>query len=581
MMHEPFYTSGTLVDERLGVWAGWTAFKGSYSDCMPAWNETEDICLIFSGEHFEDGTENVSLKACGHQPQRENAACLVHLYEEVGASFLERLNGWFSGLLLDFRENRIILFTDRYGMNRIYYYQDANGFHFASEAKALLKELPQTRQFDHRSLGEYFSCGCVLQNRTLFSGLALVPGGSAWAFSPGRPVRKEAYFSKETWEQQPRLNSSDYYEKLRATWTRVLPRYFRGQERVALSLTGGVDSRMILACAPSSPGTLPCFTFGGMYRDCADVLVSRQVAKLCRQPHETIALNGSFFSEFPALAERAVYITDGVLDASGSTDLYVHRRVRRIAPVRVTGLYGGELLRSLIVFKPTPRSREHLDNDFAASVGAAAETYAGEMKEHKQSFICFKQAPWHIYSRLAIERSQVTIRTPYFDNDLVALSYQAPPELMSYEPALRLIAESNPALKGIGTDRAVGVSSAAAVAWARHLLQEFTFRAEYAYDYGMPQWLAKLDNMFAPLHLEKLFLGRHKYYHFRLWYRDHFHEYLKAVLLDARTLNRPYLRGACLEKMIKKHISGQGNYTVEIQRILASELAQRQLIEQG
>ena len=34
-----------------------------------------------------------------------------------------------------------------------------------------------------------------------------------------------------------------------------------------MSLTGGLDGRMILAWANLSPGILPCYTFGGTYRD--------------------------------------------------------------------------------------------------------------------------------------------------------------------------------------------------------------------------------------------------------------------------------------------------------------------------
>jgi asparagine synthase (glutamine-hydrolysing) len=113
----------------------------------------------------------------------------------------------------------------------------------------------------------------------------------------------------------------------------------------------------------------------------------------------------------------------------------------------------------------------------------------------------------------------------------------------------------------------------------KHSYQQFTFKAEYAYDYGMPHWLAKVDRAFSPLHVEKLFLGRHKFYHFRIWYRDTLAGYLKEVLLDPRTLGRPYLRGANVERMVKNHTSGRENHTYAIHRLLTSELIQRQLIE--
>ena len=56
---------------------------------------------------------------------------------------------------------------------------------------------------------------------------------------------------------------------------------------------------------------------------------------------------------------------------------------------------------------------------------------------------------------------------------------------------------------------------------------DLTVKAEYAYDYGMPQWVARIDHVLAPLHLERLFLGRHKFYHFRVWYRDTLSAYFR------------------------------------------------------
>ena len=150
----------------------------------------------------------------------------------MGYGFLEKLNGWFSGVLLDLREQKFVLFNDRYGVNRIYYHEDKAGFYFSSEAKSLLKILPATRQLDLRSLGELFSCEAVLENRSLFSGIALLPPGSAWVFSRGEPVKKKAYFKRETWESQPELSEGDFYEKLKETWARVLPKYFRGKQSV-------------------------------------------------------------------------------------------------------------------------------------------------------------------------------------------------------------------------------------------------------------------------------------------------------------------------------------------------------------
>lgn len=580
MMHEDFYARGTHIDERMGMWLGWVSHRGSFADGMPIWNEGHDVCIILSGENVADPVAIRELQAKGHAFVPEDASYLVHLYEENEIEFFEKLNGRFSGIVMDFRAGTGTLFNDRYGLNRIHYFQAKDAFYFSSEAKSLLSVLPNLRKLDPRSLGEYFACGCALQNRTIFSGVSIMPGGSAWTFASGGNLKKRSYFRPETWEAQEPLDVRECYDKLKETWVRILPRYLGGKERVAVSLTGGKDSRMIMAWAPHLPGSLPCYTFGGIYRDCADVKLARSVARICGQPHQVISVDKCFFQEFPSLAERTVYLSDGTMDVSGATELYVNRIARNIAPVRLTGNYAQEVLRGSIAFGPVPMHEEILEKEFSRAVSEASRTYSAEKEGNALSFVAFKQVPWHHYSRLTIELSQLVLRSPFLDNEFVSLCYRLPAELADdIGIQLRIIAEGNPALARIETDRAVLLKPGPLVSRIKHLYQEFTFRAEYAYDYGMPQWLAGIDHAFKRFHLERLFLGRHKFSHFRIWYRDELSSYIKEILLDPRTLNRPYYHRRPLEKMVSAHTSGNRNYTSEIHRLLTTELVHRLFID--
>src|SRR5688572_8510025 len=281
MCHEPFYESGYLVERRMNTAAGWVCHKDSFSDCMPLWNEQKDICLIFWGECSVDAPEIQNLIRSGHVCENDSsAAFLVHLYEEHGPKFFALLNGCFHGLIVDLREKKVVLFNDRYGLARLYYHQAVDAFYFGAEAKAFLPIVPSSRKLNLRSLGEFLSCGCVLQNRTLFEGVSLMPPASVWTFRPGQTVQKDFYFQKDEWEHLPQLTPEDYYQRLKESFTRILPRYFNGKLPVALSITGGLDSRMIIAAAPRTPGALPCYTFGGMYKECEDVKIGRHVAAL-------------------------------------------------------------------------------------------------------------------------------------------------------------------------------------------------------------------------------------------------------------------------------------------------------------
>ena len=249
-----------------------------------------------------------------------------------------------------------------------------------------------------------------------------------------------------------------------------------------------------------------------------------------------------------------------------------------IAPVRMTGNYGGEVLRRIRAFKPVEPLAGLFSPDLLSYVRQAKDTYGALLRGHPLSFAVFRQAPWHHYGLLALEQTQLSLRSPYLDNDFVRTVFRAPKSaLANNDVCLKLIADGSPALRQIRTDR--GLSREGPLSGVTRSVLEFLFKAEYAYDYGMPQWAARVDHLLSPLHVERLFLGRHKFYHFRVWYRDVLSTYVRDLLLDSKTLSRPYLERKKVEALVKGHLKGDQNFTVEIHKLLTLELLHRRLLD--
>lgn len=580
LRHESFYKTGIWIDESLGVYVGWVASENSFSDGMPLLNERGDVCLVFSGEEFPEPGTASRLRQNGHDLHGEGPSYLVHLYEDH-PSFPANLNGRFHGLLTDRTRARAVLFNDRFGMHRLCYRESNEALYFAAEAKAILAVgSPELRTVDSRSLGEFIACGYVLENRTPFASISLLPPGSAWVFRNGKVERKHSYFQPREWEEQAPLEPEPYYEQVRETFARILPRYCNGRERIGMSLTGGLDTRAVMAWQKLPPGALPCYTFGGMYRECRDVILARRVASLCGQSHDVIAVGEDFLSKFSHYAERTVYLSDGCVDVSRSADLYANERARKIAPVRMTGLYGDEVTRHLRTFKPVDSAPGLFQPEMLSFIGRARQTYTNLLREHPLSFAVFHQAPWTQSGSLALEQTQVTMRTPFLDNDFVRTVFRAPKSASTNNDLrARLIADGSPAMGQLRTDLGFGGGSDNVAAAANRLFLKFTFKAEYAYDYGMPQWMARVDHAFSALHLERLFLGRHKFYHFRVWYRDALAKYVREILLDPRALSRPYVERRTLESIVQNHLKGDRNYTTSIHKLLTVELLHRCFID--
>ena len=575
LRHEDFYVAGTYTDELLGVYVGWIAREGSFSGKMPLRSELREVTLVFSGEEFPEPRTSQHLKERGHELETAGPDYLVHLYEE-DLNFPAGLNGRFHGLLTDQNRGTAMLFNDRYGMHRIYYHESKEAFYFAAEAKAILAVRPECRRLDPRGFGEFVTCSSVLENRTLFEGIQVLPPASKWIFRNASLERESSYFNPREWEDQEKLDPETYYRELRDVFSRNLPRYFNGQERIAFSLTGGLDTRMILASRRFEPGSLPCYTFGSMFHENQDVRVSRRVAEVCGQAHQVLTVGEEFLSQFSRYAERAVYLTDGCVDVGRAPDLYLNERARDIAPVRMTGNYGGEVLRGVRAFKAEESGYGLFSSDVLPYIRMGAETYSRIAEGHPVSFAVFKQGPWHHFGILGLEQTQLSMRSPYLDNDFVRTVFRSSESaLKDNTVCLRLIADGNEALLRIPTDRGLAGDRSRFLRAASRSLLQLQFKAEYAYDMGMPQWLCSIDHALAGFNLENLFLGRHKVFHFRVWYRDALAGYIQDVLLDPRSLSRPYLERKTMEAVVRGHVEGDRNYTNELHKLLTLELLHR------
>ena len=577
MRHESFYVAGTWIDESLGIYVGWIARKNSFSDRMPVRNERGDVVLVFSGEDYPEPATAQRLRERGHDFEQGGASYLVHAYEE-DQSFFKNLNGRFQGLVVDHRNGTATLFNDRFGLQRIYIHEAQDAFYFSAEAKAILAVRPELRSTDPQSLGEYIACGCVLENRTLFRGVRALPPGSAWTFRGGALEEKNSYFEPREWEEQEPLDGESYYNHLRDAFTTRLPRYFNGHEKIGVSLTGGLDTRIIMAWRKAPAGSLPCYTFGSMYRENQDVHLARRVAEICGQPYQVVTVDGNCLQQFPHYAERTLYLTDGCVDISRSADLYNNEMARQIAPVRMVGTFGSEIIRSAVMFKPSMPSADIFRPEMLAEVTRAAGTYREQLRGHRTSMVAFRQPAAYHFGVLMLEQTQLTLRAPYLDNEIVRAVFRAPKVEEGEDVRLRLIRDGSPELARLRTDRGLGISNPIVSVFSRGFW-EFTFKAEYAYDYGMPQWVAQVDHAFAPLHLERLWMGRHKLFHFRWWYRTILAKYVQEMLLDPRTLARPYLNRSGVEAVVRGHLKGNRNYTTEIHRLLSLELLHRLFVD--
>ena len=576
MKHESFYALGIYPVPEMGIYAGWVAHENSFGAAQPFCNERRDVVLLFSGECFVDPEARASVGQKGCRLGQATGSWLVHCYEKEGSQFFEKLNGLFSGLLIDKRRGKTFLFNDRYGVERIYCHETSDATYFASEAKALLRILPELRAFDQEGIAQFLTFGCTLGQRTLFRGVELLPEASVWSFENGK-CQKKKYFSSETWESQTMLPADSFQAEFQKTFERVLPRYFESQSRVGISLTAGLDSRMIMACLSKHEKPI-CYTFAGEKQDTLDARLARQVAKACGLEHEILRLSGDFFSNFGSYADRTVYITDGCLGALGAHEIYLNRQARQLASVRLTGVFGGEILRGVSMFKPLPLSPRLVNPELGQSLNYLAQEWT-RTNQHPVSFTAFREIPQKRFGTPAASRSQLTFRTPYLDNEIVALAYRAPESLRgSPLPAWSVVRNNNHSLSRIPTDMGA-VAKASTLGMApRRIFSKAVCKLDYLYAEGLPHWLSSFDRLFDLVDSRARLFGRHKFLHYRKWFRRELAEYIAGTLKEVQTRrSSPFWNFGFLETLAHGHINGRRNYVHEIDAVLTLDAVDRLL----
>jgi asparagine synthase (glutamine-hydrolysing) len=498
-------------------------------------------------------------------------------YARRGHYVIALLHGTFAGFLLDRHQRRAWLFTDPYGIERLFVLEREGQTLFASEAKALLAVAPEARAYDPEALAEFLACGCTLGTQSLFRRIRILEGGSLLQFVHGHDVQQRRYIDAATLEAVPATPERPFREELGTRLRAAVHRASRRGPRVAVSLTGGLDSRIVMAGLDAAPDAVPCYTFGSMYRDTFDVSVARHVAALCGQPHTVLTLDREFLRELPGLLDSTVCISDGYIGVSGAAELYLNRLARTIAPVRMTGNWGGELLRAVRAFKHRVPRGSFLHPGLVALVETAGAKFARDAASHPLSYTLFHQAPHQSYGRYAIERSQVITRTPFLDLDVVRCLYHAPSPADPDARSAALVRQLRPDLLGIPTDQ--GLMGPGGMRRAgRRGVRWVTAKAEYWTGPGAPQWLPRLTEYRGWSPVEPLFRGRHKFQHFHRWFRCELAAFVATTIMDAHGCLREWFDMRAVESMIRDHTTGRGNYTDELDLLLTVAVTSRRLL---
>lgn len=341
---------------------------------QPITNEDGSVVVIFNGEIYNHESLHAELAAKGHRfSTRSDTEVLVHLYEDEGERFLQRLRGMFAFALWDRRARRLLLARDHFGQKPLFYTETRDCLTFASEVKALLADDPSLATLSPFALDQYLTLRFVQAPETFFERIrALPPAHFMIRDESGTRIERYwdlSYGPKWDYSEADTLDRIDelVQESVRLHLTSDVP--------VGAFLSGGLDSTLVASYAARTLGSeLRTFSMGIPYRDLNELPAAAAVAARYGTRHFAQEVSPSVVADLPRLVSaldepadplsvcllhlaqmtarevKVVLGGDGGDELFGGYDRYAADRwldAYRSVPEPVRNLVAGQLLRRL------------------------------------------------------------------------------------------------------------------------------------------------------------------------------------------------------------------------------------------
>ncbi|MCF6159198.1 MAG: asparagine synthase [wastewater metagenome] len=229
------------------------------------------ISCVFDGIIYND-TTGLNGEAL---VESNGAAFLLEQYLTSGIDCLKKINGNFNVAWWDNKARRLLLANDKLNHNLLFWGFRNNTLVFASLLARVMATGILSSEIDVEGLADLMSYEYILGERTLFKDVHILPPASYLIYE-GNKIYIEQYWRLDHIEPYGRYDKRRLHDLI-DIFTLAVKRSVRQDLTCAIALTGGLDSRCILATAANQQ--LSCFTHTGGQPDSTDVILARRLAE--------------------------------------------------------------------------------------------------------------------------------------------------------------------------------------------------------------------------------------------------------------------------------------------------------------
>lgn len=253
------------------------------------------------------------------------------------------LEGKFVAIKISIHPLKIEVVNDYLGLYQVYYWNRGKTW-LISNSVSLIQKVINSTSFDSLGVNLFLCLGWTGHDRTLCSGVKVIPSAQHWQFDINLPVPKQKNYS----EQKTYSENNLKYPNIELLLSRligmceILPTNFR---RIRCGLTGGLDTRLLLTILTLAEINAEYFTYG--HPDSYDATIAKAIAQNMTLDHQIVTvIEREIVEMWDTISLSLMKQSDGMVNLMYAPDLIA---IAKLENSQDTSIYlgggGGEIVR--------------------------------------------------------------------------------------------------------------------------------------------------------------------------------------------------------------------------------------------
>ncbi len=509
------------------------------------------VYIWLDGEFFNGG--DAIHRGCGAP------AVLYQLYEEAAdLSNLKQIDGIFSAVIFDSNRQLVHLATDRFGLRYLYWTVHERGLLWTSEVKGVLSHPEFRPKIDRRAVAQFHDVGHLLEDRTWLEDVQLLSSGTVLTWDiRDRSLRKTRYW---WWDEISKASQdgamTEILDEAGRRFKDAVARRSGQGERMGVTLSGGLDSRAILAAMPARAEPVHAFTFGKA--GCDDIRIARRAAGVRGAIHHVVEIGTrNWFSD----RLKGVWWTDGHLNLMHMHGVESLDRMKEVVRINLHGFLGDVILGGSYLQDGNLPSGPPSRGSVARHLGCRHdlienwEDYGSP--DGTEVYLIQNRGRRFIAGGLRILGSSIEQRAPFFDNDVIEFWLRLPRRVRFRSRAYnQMLLRTFPTYFKTIPWRDTGVP----IAWPEGFA-----------------WAVGLGHKVGDRICRRA--GRKAYSDYPTWLRrDPARSFISDLFYDSKAIYPDYISGERVKADWTRHLNGR-DHAERICRYLTFEVWLQQLLE--